>query len=222
MILPALSHARRDRRQDLLPESAERYIWRATRDILEELHAKRKAARLDAADAPGKPSEPARAPRKVHVLAVPVRDEGDALGLLMLEHVVDPAWFTVELTSPQLLASEVIALAEKTRPDVVCVGALPASGLAADTRYLCKRLRARCPDLRIVVGRWGLRDSTGPVRRQLEAAGASYVGVTLVETREHLQTVYGLEPPSPARRARITPASGPGAPAVERSAPSPV
>ena len=222
LILPALSHARRDRRQDLLPESAERYIWRATRDILEELHAKRKAARLDAADAPGKPSEPARAPRKVHVLAVPVRDEGDALGLLMLEHVVDPACFTVELTSPQLLASEVIALAEKTRPDVVCLGALPASGLAADTRYLCKRLRARCPDLRIVVGRWGLRDSTGPVRRQLEAAGASYVGVTLVETREHLQTVYGLEPPSPARRARITPASGPGAPAVERSAPSPV
>jgi predicted PurR-regulated permease PerM len=222
LILPALSHARRDRRQDLLPESAERYIWRATREILEELHAKHQATRLGAADAPGPPSEPSHRPRKVHVLAVPVRDEADALGLLMLQHLVDPARWTIERTSPQLLASEVIALAEKTRPDVVCLGALPASGLAAHTRYLCKRLRARCPDLRIVVGRWGLREPMGPSRRQLEAAGASFVGGTLVETREHLQTVYGLEPPSPARWTRVATTSSTGAPAGERSAASPV
>jgi hypothetical protein len=77
---------------------------------------------------------------------------------------------------------------------VVCLGALPASGLAARTRYLSKRLRARFPDLRIIVGRWGLREEDGTARRHLEAAGASYVGTTLVETRDHLQTVYGLEP----------------------------
>jgi hypothetical protein len=35
------------------------------------------------------------------------------------------------------------------------------------------------------------------VRRQLEAAGANYVGVTLVETLQHLQTIHGLEEPSP-------------------------
>ncbi|MEX2221018.1 MAG: AI-2E family transporter [Candidatus Rokuibacteriota bacterium] len=222
LILPALSHARRDRRQDLLPESAERYIWRATREIVEELHAKRQPAPLDAAAAPGPPSEPSPPPRKISVLAIPVRDEADALGLLMLGHLVDPAHWTIELTSPQLLASEVIALAEKTRPAVVCLGALPASGLAAHTRYLCKRLRARCPDLRIVVGRWGLREPTGPARRQLEAAGAGYVGVTLVETREHLQTVYGLEPPAPARRpARGAAPPGAAAPAGERSAAAP-
>ncbi len=215
LILPALNHARRDRRQNLLPESVERYIWRATRQILEELHAKRAAARADAA-------EPPRPSRAMRVLAVPVRDEADALGLLMLEDLLDPAHWTLELTSPHLLASEVIALAEETRPDVVCLGALPASGLAAHTRYLCKRLRARCPDLRIVVGRWGLRESTGPARRQLEAAGASYVGTTLVETREHLQTVYGLEPPSAARRELVETASSPGAPAGQPSAASPV
>jgi len=187
LILPALSHARRDRRHDLLPESAERYIWRATREIVEDLHAKRQAAQLDVGDGPIQPSEPSPPPRKVDVLAVPVRDEADELGLVMLGHLVDPTRWTIELTSPQLLASEVIALVEKTRPTIVCLGTLPASGLAAHTRYLCKRLRARCPDLRIVVGRWGLRESTGPARRQLE-------------TRQHLQTIHGLEPPSPERR----------------------
>ena len=203
LILPALARARRDRRQEQLRETEERYVWRAAREIVEDLHAKRRATTL-AADAEGGTGPPAAAPpsRTMLVLASPVRDEADELGLIMLGHIVDPACWTIELTSPLLLASEVIRLVERTRPAAVCLGALPASGLAARTRYLSKRLRARFPDLRIIVGRWGLREEDETERRHLEVAGASYVGTTLVETREHLQTVYGLEPAAP--RAAIT------------------
>jgi predicted PurR-regulated permease PerM len=212
LILPALSRARRDRRQEQLPEPAERYVWQTTRAIVEALHEQRRAASLAAEAGDGAaPAQPGPAPRKVHVLASPVRDEADELGLVMLGHLVDPARLTVELTSPHLLVSEVIARVERTRPAVVCLGALPASGLAAHTRYLCKRLRAHFPDLRIVVGRWGLREHAGAVRRHLEAAGASYVGVTLVETRAHLQTACGLEPVTPVAEVRTprAPASAP-------------
>jgi len=215
VILPALSHTRRDRRHALLSESAQRDIWRATREIVEYLHARRQEARVagepsDAAERPPQTKRPSRTP---HVLAVPVRDEADELGLIMLAQLMDPARWAIELASPQLLASEVIALVEKTRPAIVCLGALPASGLASHTRYLCKRLRARCPDVRIVVGRWGLREPVEPVRRQLEAAGANYIGVTLVETLQHLQTIHGLEEPSPEPpQARIV-----VAPAAEAS-----
>ena len=52
------------------------------------------------------------------------------------------------------------------------LGALPAGSRSTHTRYLCKRLRARFPDLRIIVGRWGLRENVARARRQLEAAGA--------------------------------------------------
>jgi len=195
LILPALGRARRDRRHGQLPEEEERLIWRATRDIVLGLHATHETAQRAAdAEAGAAPTEGASPRRKMLVLASPVRDEADELGLLMLSHLLDPACWTVELTSPQLLASEVIALVESTQPAVVCLGALPASGLAARTRYLSKRLRARYPELRIIVGRWGLREEHGTARRHLEAAGATYVGTTLVETREHLQTVYGLEP----------------------------
>ena len=203
LILPALGRARRDRRHGQLPEADERYVWRATRDIVLGLQAKRateqRAADAEAGAAPPEASPPTR---KIHLLASPVRDEADELGLIMLGHLIDPACWTIELTSPQLLASEVIALVESSGPAVVCLGALPASGLAARTRYLSKRLRARFPELRIIVGRWGLREEDGTARRHLEAAGASYVGTTLVETREHLQTVYGLEPV--VTRAAIT------------------
>lgn len=203
LVLPALSHARRDRRQEQLSESDERHIWQATREIVEELNRQQKAARLAAqvADADG-PAPAAPPTRRMHVLASPVLDQADELGLLMLGHLLDPARWDIELTSPHLLVSEVIAMVEKTRPEVVCLGALPASGLAAHTRYLCKRLRAHFPDLRIIVGRWGLREQAAAARRHLEAAGASHVGVSLVETRAHLQTVYGLEPVTAPAKVR--------------------
>ena len=192
LILPALTHARRDRRHGLVPETVERYVWATTGELVHELHARQGSAAggRGEADSPARPE-----PRRVHVLGCPVHDEADLLGLEMLRHLVDPARWEIELCSPQLLASEVIALVEETRPAAVCIGALPASRGGTHTRYLCKRLRARFPDLRIIVGRWGLRDPAGPVRRHLEAAGADHVGLTLVETRGHLQQVYGLAPP---------------------------
>jgi predicted PurR-regulated permease PerM len=198
LILPALAHARRDRRQGLVPETLERYVWATTGELVDELDARRRSASAGAeADSVAR-----SAPRRVHVLGCPVHDEADLLGLEMLRHLVDPARWKVELCSPQLLASEVIALVEETRPAAVCIGALPASRGGTHTRYLCKRLRARFPDLRIIVGRWGLHDPAGPVRRHLEAAGADHVGLTLVETRGHLQQVYGLVPPAAAAAVR--------------------
>lgn len=188
LILPALTHARRDRRHRLVPETVERYVWATTRELVDELHARRLAAAGAGAET---------AHKQVHVLGCPVRDEADLLGLVMLQHLVDPDRWRIALCSPQLLASEVVALVEETGPAVVCVGALPSSGRGTHTRYLCKRLRARFPDLRIIVGRWGLRDPASPVRQQLEAAGADHVGLTLVETRGHLHQIYGLEPPVP-------------------------
>jgi predicted PurR-regulated permease PerM len=200
LILPALTHARHDRRHGLVPETVERYVWTTTRELVAELHAGRRSAATGveadstARSAPGL--------RRVDVLGCPVHDEADLLGLEMLRHLVDPARWRIELCSPHLLASEVIALVEETRPAAVCIGALPASRGGTHTRYLCKRLRARFPDLPIIVGRWGLRDPAGPVRRLLEAAGANHVGLTLVETRGHLQQVYGLAPPVAAAAVR--------------------
>jgi hypothetical protein len=197
VIVPALRLARNDRRQDLLPEEDQREVWEATREIVDELAATYHAARAAAADhtAERVPEAPPPA-RNVRVLAVPVGDEADLLGLVMLQHLLSPERWTLDLTSPHLLAAEVLALVEETRPAVVCLGALPAGSRSTHTRYLCKRLRARFPDLRIIVGRWGLRLNVAPARRQLEAAGADSVGVTLVETREQLQRVHALEPPT--------------------------
>ncbi|HEX4988779.1 MAG TPA: hypothetical protein VFW91_08380, partial [Candidatus Binatia bacterium] len=59
----------------------------------------------------------------------------------------------------------------------------PPGGLA-QTRYICKRLRKRFPNLKIIVGRWGSRNENNG--NSLLAAGADKVGTTMVETRDQV------------------------------------
>ena len=65
----------------------------------------------------------------------------------MLKQRLDPGRFAVEVASPDLLASEAIALVEDREPAAVVIGALAGAGHALHLRSLCKRLRARFPDL---------------------------------------------------------------------------
>jgi hypothetical protein len=105
----------------------------------------------------------------------------------MLRQLLDPSLWEVELISLEMLSGEQVALAGEKAPAILCIGALPPGGLA-HTRYLCKRLRARLPKVRIVVGRWGLKDNVEQNEEQLREAGADQVETTLLETRKHLST----------------------------------
>jgi hypothetical protein len=60
---------------------------------------------------------------------------------------------------------------------------LPPGGLA-QTRYLCKRLRLRFPDTRILIGRLGTQ--TANHRDVLLAAGADKVATTMIELRDQV------------------------------------
>ena len=87
----------------------------------------------------------------------------------MLTALLDPARWDVQMLGAESLTSDVLAAAENG-PAVVCVGSLPPGGLA-HSRYLCKRLRARFPGVKIVVGRWGLKGDAEQNREQLREAG---------------------------------------------------
>ncbi|HET6756378.1 MAG TPA: hypothetical protein VFH21_02020, partial [Burkholderiales bacterium] len=65
----------------------------------------------------------------------------------------------------------------------------------AHTRLLCLRLRARFPDLKIVVGRWGLLQDVDKKREQLLSAGANDFGTTLQETRRQIEALAPLAAP---------------------------
>jgi len=81
---------------------------------------------------------------------------------------------------------------EQSTPTLVCIGLVPPGGFA-QTRYLCKRLRARFPTLPIVVGCWsGTTDAVENLAR-LRLDSLTQVGTTLTETRQQIMQV----PPTP-------------------------
>jgi hypothetical protein len=83
-----------------VPDDDERFIWQATRDMVHELGAEH----VQSASPPPQGSvdpddDTSGALRNVRVLGCPARDEANALALLMLQHLFDPARWEVEIAS---------------------------------------------------------------------------------------------------------------------------
>ena len=77
-----------------------------------------------------------------------------------------------------MLPREVLSVVEQHLIGLVCIAAL-SPGALAPVRYLCKRLRARFPECRIVVGRWGEELERDKSEARLREVGADEVGTTI-------------------------------------------
>lgn len=202
VLVPALVLAGRDRLRNEITEADEEFVVRAVGEIVEDVGG----AETAGGGASGAAEAAAGDRPRGHLLAVPARSRADELGLEMLSRLLGPLACEVERLSAAMLAGEVLATAERRRPDLVCVAALPPGG-AAHARYLCKRLRARFPTLRIVVARPGAGDDGGGTSARLQAAGADEVATSLTEARDRalrlLQPalVRPAEPATPAALA---------------------
>jgi predicted PurR-regulated permease PerM len=182
LLLPALVYAKRDRERDELTEEDEQFIL----DAIREMTGLSDVKKVPTEEAKQVAAEEATHPR-VYALACPVQDRAEMLALEMLRQLLDRSRWDLEISSPDMLSAEVVALAGETEPAIVCIGALPPGGLA-QARYLCKRLRARLPEAKIVVGRCGLHSDLEQNEKQLKEAGADHVETKLVEMRDHLNT----------------------------------
>ena len=142
-------------------------------------------------------------PPQVLIFGCPARDAADSVALQMLEKVLDPARWQIRLIAPETLTAELLELIAQEQPAAVCIASLAPGGLA-HTRYVCKRLSGRFPDLRIIVGRWGeVQPAEAKHRQDLEDAGASSIAFSLIEARQKLDALFPLL--ESARRRR-----GPG------------
>jgi predicted PurR-regulated permease PerM len=198
VLIPALNYARRDRELGRLTEDGEQFVFRATREILEELNSLKPESSSDASDS-SQPativeSSPVIVP-KVPILGCPAHDEADELALLMFQQLLNSTRYEVEIMSDAMLTAEVVALIGEKNPAMICIAAVPPGGLA-QTRYLCKRLRARFPNLKIAVGRWGIGSEDS---NSILLAGADKVGTTMIETREQMIQLSQISPHSEAQ-----------------------
>jgi len=195
VLVPALNYVKRDRSLGRLAENDQQLIFQATREIIEDLDESKpesSSSRTTFSEATMiDQNSPSTAP-KVLIVGCPVRDEANELALLMFWQLLDPARYELALLAHQTLTSEVIEQIAEKNPALVCIASLPPGGLA-QTRYLCKRLRKRFPNLKIIVGRWGSRNENNG--NSLLAAGADKVGTTMIETRDQVIQLSQISSP---------------------------
>jgi hypothetical protein len=185
ILVPALNSARRDRDLGRLTEEGEQFIFRATREILDDLNNLPPKSSSEAADGEEialDANDLAGTLTKVRILGCPARDEADDLALHMFRQLLDSSRYEVEVISNALLASEVVPLITEKSPAIIFIATVSPGGLA-QTRYLCKRLRTVFPNLKIAVGRWGMGNEESD---SILRAGADRVGKTMIETREQM------------------------------------
>jgi predicted PurR-regulated permease PerM len=212
MLLPALGAIKRNRVRGDITEDDERYALQSIREIVEDLGQRHPDGPSDGQTEEGtRPgSEPIDHPA-IPIFGCPAHDAEDRLALEMLQQVLEPARWSLEVIAPETLTSELLDQVAEREPSVVCIAATPPGGLA-HTRYLCKRLRSQFPGLKILVGRWGTRDilrapdsipkagadpvgeppketSVDTMVATLREAGADLVATTLLETRQQLSSL---------------------------------
>jgi predicted PurR-regulated permease PerM len=176
VFIPALSFTKRDMNREKLTEDDQRYIFQATRELIETLEGghPKKCSPLE--------ESLISTSSKVRVLCCPAQDEADELALVLFRRLLDSPCTEIEVLPPGLLSSEIVSRVIKHKPAIVCIAALPPNALAP-ARYLCKRLRERLPDLKIIIGRWGMQVDSKQYQDELLSAGADYVATSLIEAR---------------------------------------
>jgi predicted PurR-regulated permease PerM len=196
IVVPALSSARGDFESGLITENEAAAIFEIIRETVEELEPAPanppQTADTGAVTDSGAGAFPAAGRSKVKVLACAARDAADETALDMLCRLIDPQIGAPEVISTDHLVSEIISRVSQEHPAIVLIGSLPPGGLS-HTRLLCKRLRAGFPELKIVVGRWGLKaEADLRNREQLLDAGADQFSTTLEESAVQLTQLQQL------------------------------
>ena len=188
VLVPALNYARLDRERGTLTDADERIIVRMIREIVTELDAKEETPLSPDVAAPPVNSPPLP---KLRILACPAKDQADEVALLMFRQLLGSKLYEIEVVGVEKLTSEVVAMAVEKKPELVCIGALSAGGVAK-SRHLCKRLRGALPKPKIVIGSWGSIDDTGEIRNYLLSQGADRVAISLLEARDQITNLRQL------------------------------
>ena len=197
VLVPALAMGRADLRAGKIDNESLQQIAEGTQLIAEELG-------VEVTTPTGQGTRDAGALlASLRVLACPARDAVDEVAMEMLQQLSAAERIEWIPGRAAHLVSDIVALVETEHPDVLCIGSVPPGGLS-HAKHLCLRVRARFPELAILVGRWGLfAEDLDKTRATLEGAGATALSIRLSEARLQLQELAQRVPAH-----EVTPKSG--------------
>jgi AI-2E family transporter len=169
MLIPALSLAERDRHDKALDEEREKFIYQSTRDLIEELNERSLTSPT---------AEPASsAESQLSILCVPARDEADGLVGVMLAQTLRQFGHQTHAIDIGPVEEMLTRITEQ-RTDLLFVSALPPFAIS-QARSLCRRVRQRCPGLKIILGFWESAADMEKIGQRLGSGCFDHVITTL-------------------------------------------
>ena len=205
VFIPVLTAAENDAREERLEPAQLSYVQQSMRDIIEDLGTRpTQPARMAAlaktetvgCEAPG--AALMLAP-DCRVYCLPARADRDELAGTMLVQLARKEGFGAQNAPSQLVAGELLGLTEKADVDVVCISVV-APSTVIHARYLCLKLRAVLPKLKIVIGLWGETEGLTEATKRLRDSGADEVVTTLADALVQIARL------APALTEEMTPA----------------
>jgi predicted PurR-regulated permease PerM len=182
VVIPALALAEQDRHRHALEEQRERFIFDTTRRLVEYLEDRR-----------AEPKTKNILPRAGPPLCiVGARDEADHVAALVLARMLEPPEFNPQVIGHPLLSAETIEQIAEKACRVVCISAVPPHA-AAQAGHLCKRLKSRLPELKVVVALWTAEDPQ-KLETRLRDAGADEVVTRLPQAIAKLRELQQYPP----------------------------
>jgi len=182
LLLPILRMAEADRKDGKIDEKKEldviEEIRELSKDAIETAEELQKQTSHDRSTTAAEPSD-------VRILCLPVSDGTDEVAARMLAGLLTLDRYQARCLPATTLAGEKLGVIEEEKADIVVISALPPSNILR-ARYLYKRLRARFPELPILIGVWGITDTSVLESRIAPDRKATVLG-SLAAAREKLR-----------------------------------
>jgi predicted PurR-regulated permease PerM len=194
LMIPALILAEQDRHRGDLEESQKEFVFQGMRDLVEDISTREESKLKDAnpTNNAGLKYPPESDTQSGSVLCIPAKDPADEIAANMLAGLLRGQGLSVQVTPGQMLTAERVDLVETLKPCVVCVSAVPPLALL-HARYLCARLRARYPDLKLVVGVWQSKSDSETLRNKLPTSLVEHVAVTLADAAARITAISSFQ-----------------------------
>ena len=180
MVIPALGLAEQDRHAHTLEEQRERFIFETTRGLIEYLEDRKEAK--DESEAT--PKNVVHRPAPV-VCILSAHDEADHVAALVLARMLPAPEFNAKVIPHPLLAAEAIEQIAQNACKVLCISAVPPHA-AAHAGHLCKRLKNRFPELKVMVALW-TTERSDKLESKLRDASVDVVATRLPDAIEQLR-----------------------------------
>jgi predicted PurR-regulated permease PerM len=196
VLVPALALAEQDRHVNSLEAATASFVSQSTRELIEELGDR--SPNLADHEPVLFSCESGSAPdytvlSGLGVICIPAADEADELAGMMIEQLLN--WLGCDVRRlPIATLGNLVDEGAALDHQVVLVSALPPFA-AGQARSLCKRLRQRHPELKILLGLWSFEGGVSKAQERVGPGCADRVATSFQQAIEFLiETVESAKP----------------------------